>query len=370
MSKIDNIVGEYIEYRLSCGDSAHTMAKKIRIVTAFVSALPKFSKTQCRRYVSLHSGDESFILVEPIVREFMTFTFAEGVKTAAIPSIKALKKISDISDRNSDEVADFITWMEAQNDYSVHTITLYRRSLLNYFKYATELSNDSVRGYLAAIKEEGRSPKTLNCHISALTKYAEYKGKTLAVKRVKVPYTLQTENVPTEKEYAMLLDYLAVRSPRWHLIFYTLAHTGCRASEMLRIRMSDILAGNTVLIGKGNKLRRVYFNRENIRMAERLVESGHLSRDGYLCENRFGEILTTRGMASQLIDSGVKAGLRKEVCHPHAWRHFFAKSYLKRNKDVVQLAEFLGHRSVDTTRIYLQKTLQEQIRDYNKNVDW
>ena len=46
--------------------------------------------------------------------------------------------------------------------------------------------------------------------------------------------------------------------------------------------------------------------------------------------------------------------------HAHAFRHFFAKMFLKKNKDVIQLADLLGHGSVDTTRIYLQKSYDEQ----------
>lgn len=57
---------------------------------------------------------------------------------------------------------------------------------------------------------------------------------------------------------------------------------------------------------------------------------------------------------------GRKCGIDKSKMHPHAFRHFFAKMYLKKNKDVVQLAELLGHGSIDTTRIYLQKSYDEQ----------
>lgn len=38
--------------------------------------------------------------------------------------------------------------------------------------------------------------------------------------------------------------------------------------------------------------------------------------------------------------------------------------------DRIQLADLLGHGSVDTTRIYLQKSYDEQQRDFNKNVTW
>jgi site-specific recombinase XerD len=56
--------------------------------------------------------------------------------------------------------------------------------------------------------------------------------------------------------------------------------------------------------------------------------------------------------------------------HAHAFRHFFAKMFLKKTKDIIQLADLLGHGSVDTTRIYLQKSYDEQQRDFNKNVTW
>ena len=65
-----------------------------------------------------------------------------------------------------------------------------------------------------------------------------------------------------------------------------------------------------------------------------------------------------------------KAGLPRQKLHAHAFRHFFAKMYLKKTKDVVALADLLGHGSVDITRIYLQKTQEEQKRDFNRFVSW
>lgn len=44
--------------------------------------------------------------------------------------------------------------------------------------------------------------------------------------------------------------------------------------------------------------------------------------------------------------------------------------YLKKTKDVIQLADILGHGSVETTRIYLQKSFTEQKRDINRVVSW
>jgi integrase len=62
--------------------------------------------------------------------------------------------------------------------------------------------------------------------------------------------------------------------------------------------------------------------------------------------------------------------ISKRGYNPHAFRHFFAKMYLKKTKDVIQLADILGHSSIDTTRIYLQKSYDEQRHDFNHNVNW
>lgn len=60
----------------------------------------------------------------------------------------------------------------------------------------------------------------------------------------------------------------------------------------------------------------------------------------------------------------------REKLHPHAFRHFFSKMYLKKTKDVIGLADILGHGSVDTTRLYLKKSQDEQKRLYNRTVTW
>jgi site-specific recombinase XerD len=67
---------------------------------------------------------------------------------------------------------------------------------------------------------------------------------------------------------------------------------------------------------------------------------------------------------------GEKCGVAIEKMHPHAFRHFFAKMYLKKTKDVVALSEILGHGSVDITRIYLQKSYDEQKREIDRVVNW
>ena len=80
--------------------------------------------------------------------------------------------------------------------------------------------------------------------------------------------------------------------------------------------------------------------------------------------------MTTRGLASVIKDAAVKAGIKKEKIHPHAFRHFFAKMFLSKTNDIITLADLLGHGKIETTRIYLRKSYDEQKREFDSAVTW
>lgn len=92
-------------------------------------------------------------------------------------------------------------------------------------------------------------------------------------------------------------------------------------------------------------------------------------KTGYVAVGKCGR-LTQRSLCQSMKEWGDKCGIDKCKMHPHAFRHFFAKMYLKKNNDVVQLADLLGHGSIDTTRIYLQKSYDEQKKEFNRSVVW
>ena len=52
--------------------------------------------------------------------------------------------------------------------------------------------------------------------------------------------------------------------------------------------------------------------------------------------------------------------------YPHNLRHFFATMFYKATKDIVKLADVLGHSSIETTRIYLRSTGLEHTRDLER----
>jgi len=51
-----------------------------------------------------------------------------------------------------------------------------------------------------------------------------------------------------------------------------------------------------------------------------------------------------------------RAGVAASKVFPHNLRHLFARTFYRASRDVAQLADVLGHSSIETTRIYLLST--------------
>ena len=97
---------------------------------------------------------------------------------------------------------------------------------------------------------------------------------------------------------------------------------------------------------------------------------GNNLESGYLFLNRFGEKITTRGVAHQLKIFAAEYGMDTKVVYPHSFRHRFAKNFLEKYNDLAFLADLMGHESIETTRIYLRKTANEQQEIVDKIVTW
>jgi len=91
---------------------------------------------------------------------------------------------------------------------------------------------------------------------------------------------------------------------------------------------------------------------------------------GYLFLNRYGQVISARGVATRLQDFAVKYGIDPKLVHPHAFRHLFAKNFLEKYRDISFLADILGHESIETTRIYLRRSSTEQRGILDDIVTW
>lgn len=362
------ILADYTSHLCASGATYNVIGRKIKHVRDFLDSGEEVSRKGYRSYKSHNAG----ILAEPLAMEglleLLEFLGIGYRKRGKTDSVKPLEKIGTLSRKNIDQLNKFLVWLAERNDYSRHTIALYRYTMNKFFEYSNEFTQENARRYISTMEKEGRKPSTIRAKINVFEKYGKWTGKTMEFKRPKIKKSLDTDNVPTENEYRKLLKHLLTHSNKDHYFWVKiLAATGARISEMLQFKWEDILNGEVTLRGKGNKYRRFFFHKAlQEEVSSYVSENG---KTGFVCIGKQG-LITSRGFASNLNKWGVKAGIDKRKMHPHAFRHFFAKMYLKNSKDVVQLAEFLGHGSVDTTMIYLQKTKEEQMEEINRNVKW
>lgn len=151
------------------------------------------------------------------------------------------------------------------------------------------------------------------------------------------------------------------------------ATTGARMSELQQLTWGHLRKGEAYLGCKGRKWRYIFFPKQLIVDATKYAdEKGYPDeRLVSMSTNRTSDSpVSSRGIGQSLGIFASRCGYPKHKAHMHAFRHFFAKMYITKTKDVVQLANLMGHSSVDTTRIYMQKTKAEHIRDVNKFVSW
>ena len=254
-----------------------------------------------------------------------------------------------------------------QENYAENTIVAYLYAIKVYYARYSELNKRNLLAYKSELIESFK-PKTVNQRIHALNKYLTWIGKgNLRLQSIKIQENSFAENVISNEDYAFLKSRLREESDqKWYFAVRYMATTGARVSELLQLKVEHVLAGYFDIYSKGGKVRRLYIPK---RLREETLQ--WLDREsGYLFLNRYGERITTRGIANRLAFYARKYGINPAVVHPHAFRHRFAKNFLEKQNDLALLADLLGHENISTTRIYLRKSSMEQRALIDKVVDW
>ena len=131
------------------------------------------------------------------------------------------------------------------------------------------------------------------------------------MKFVKVQQKNFLENVISDADYKFLKAQLKVDGyEEWYFIVWFMAATGARVSELLHIKAEHIKVGYLDLYSKGGKVRRLYIPKNLRTEAEKWLKNQGLT-SGYIFLNRFGQRITTRGIAYQLKHFAEKYGMNK-----------------------------------------------------------
>lgn len=266
-------------------------------------------------------------------------------------------------------VTKFKSWL-AKQDLAQNSVTSYMWTVSYFLKEYKEVKRSTLLAYKGYLVENFK-PQTVNLRLQGINKYLEFlKMDKLKMKFVKVQQKNFQENVISDADYRFFKKKLKEDGLiEWYFIVWFMAATGARVSELLQIKAEHVMTGHLDMYSKGGKMRRLYIPK-NLKIEALAWLESNGTNSGYIFLNRFGERITTRGIATQLKQYAVKYGLPKEVVYPHSFRHRFAKNFLERFNDIALLADLMGHESIETTRIYLRRTASEQREIVDKVVNW
>lgn len=279
-----------------------------------------------------------------------------------------------------DHIRDFIHFLTVEKGLAKNTLISYERDLKSYLAYMknveqlntwNEVRRASIIQFLARLKDQGKSPKTLARHIASLRSFHQFlirekiteQDPTIHIESPKqersLPKVLSMEEVEALLEAPKLTDAFGFRDKAMLELLYA---TGMRVSELINLDMSDIHAtmGFVRCIGKGNKERIIPIGHTALEAIEDYLQNGRVKlqrehKTDSLFLNHHGNRLTRQGFWKILKKLSKDARIEKELT-PHTLRHSFATHLLTNGADLRAVQEMLGHADISTTQIYTHVT--------------
>lgn len=279
-----------------------------------------------------------------------------------------------------DHIRDFIHFLTVEKGLAKNTLISYERDLKSYLAYMknveqlntwNEVRRASIIQFLARLKDQGKSPKTLARHIASLRSFHQFlirekiteQDPTIHIESPKqersLPKVLSMEEVEALLQAPKLTNEFGYRDKAMLELLYA---TGMRVSELINLDMSDIHAtmGFVRCIGKGNKERIIPIGHTALESIEEYLLNGRVKlqsehKTDSLFLNHHGNRLTRQGFWKILKKLSKDARIEKELT-PHTLRHSFATHLLTNGADLRAVQEMLGHADISTTQIYTHVT--------------
>lgn len=250
------------------------------------------------------------------------------------------------------------------------TIEKYLRDIRHFHDWLGEdktVNKPKAMAYKEYLKEK-YAVSTANSMLVALNAYFSHLGwNECRVKTFKVQKQmfLDKDKELTWNEYHKLINTArGIGKEQLALIIETIGSCGIRISELAMITVEAIKSGVAKVTSKG-KTRDVGLVKNLRKKLEVYCKKMGIT-EGSIFVSRQGNPLNRSYIWRQLKNLSKKAGVRAGKVFPHNLRHFFARIYWKRNKDICYLADILGHSNINTTRIYTATTREQHVRQLEK----
>jgi integrase/recombinase XerD len=243
---------------------------------------------------------------------------------------------------------------------------------IEWYKYSLKwLPSDSptqenLKDTVMRMRQTGRKATGCNCAIRAINSFLHWNSACterkcgpgcthLRIPQIKEPQFVLPTFTPQQIRLLIAWRPKLFVHRRLHLLTLILLDTGCRISEALTLRVSEIDIENLLvtLDGKGRKQRILPFSFELRKVLFRFISDYKRKPESFLLASRHETMLGRRVMLRDVKLLCKRLGFNPPVRTLHAFRHTMALNYLRRGGSVFHLQKMLGHSSLDMTKRYV-----------------
>ena len=289
-------------------------------------------------------------------------------------------------------VQEFFTdYMTRQRALSPQTVASYRDSFVLLLRFAeqtlgkaatavdlSDLQPQFIASFLEHLeRDRGNSPRSRNIRLAALRSFLKFAARRDIANLSTIEQALA---VPMKRFDRKMVGYLTreqmlavidVPTTTWlgqrdHLLLTLMFNTGARVSEIIGVRVADVVLGATSCVrlhGKGRKQRSLPLWKETAReIRDWLRLNPQLEASSALLPRRDSQPMTRANVTQRLKLAVVAATathpeLGKLNVSPHMVRHSTAMGLLQAGTNATDIALWLGHESPSTTHMYVEADL-------------
>ena len=253
----------------------------------------------------------------------------------------------------------FNSWLK-EEEKAKATIDKYLRDIRAFSIWlggleATKETAMDYKRYL--LNDQGREATGVNAVIAALNAFFFFMDWSIKLKTLKIQrQTFRPKETELSKEeYMRILEAANAKgNERMFLAIQTICSTGIRVSELRYFTVEAACIGEVVISNKG-KTRTIFMPKKLRPILMKYINDQGIAT-GCIFITRTGNPLNRSNIWTSMKNLCEAAGVEPSKVFPHNLRALFARLFYEMEKDVVRLADVLGHSDVNTTRIYLKES--------------
>jgi site-specific recombinase XerD len=286
----------------------------------------------------------------------------------------------------------FTEYLTQQRAMSPQTVAAYRDAFVLFLDFATshlhrqpttmrlqDITAELILAFLDHLeRDRGNAVRTRNARLAALRAFLKFAGH----RDVDALHVVeQALGVPMKRFERPMLGFLSREEmlaiigkpgPNWtsqrdHLLLHMLYNTGARVSEIIGVRLADVVLDGAACVhlhGKGRKQRTMPLWRSTVKALRAWLRlNPELVSTSALLPNRDGHTMTRTNVTQRMALAVAAAtlampSLRDRHISPHTVRHTTAMHLLQSGERIDVIALWLGHESPTTTHQYAEADLE------------